>query len=132
MSQGGCMCGEIRFRAVGEPESVPYCHCGDCRRWSGAPVSLFVAFRVERVEFLLGELAVYESSPGVRRSFCERCGASLVYEDERLPGEVYVLIGAFDEPERFRPTEHSWVAHGYSGLEISDDLPRHGESARPR
>lgn len=126
------MCGDIRFRMVGEPESVPYCHCEDCRRWSGAPVSLFVAYRAERMEILRGEVAVYVSSPGVRRLFCGRCGASLVYEDERLPGEMYVSVGAFDEPERFRPTGHGWVAHGYSGLRITDDLPRSGESARPR
>jgi len=130
--EGGCMCGEVRFRVAEEPESVPYCHCGDCRRWSGAPVSLFVAYPVERFETLRGEAKIYQSSPGVRRSFCGRCGTSLYYEDERLPGEVYLAVGAFDEPDRFRPTGHSWFSRGYTGMEISDDLARHDESARPR
>lgn len=131
-SEGGCMCGEVRFRVAGEPESVPYCHCGDCRLWSGAPVSLFAAYPAERVEKLGGSATIYQSSPGVRRSFCGRCGTSLSYEDERLPGEVYLAAGAFDEPDRFRPTGHSWSSRGYAGMEISDDLPRRDESVRPR
>lgn len=126
------MCGEVRFRVVGEPASVPYCHCGDCRRWSGAPVSLFAAYPAERFETLRGEAGICQSSPGVRRSFCGLCGTSLSYKDERLPGEVYLLVGSFDEPDRFRPTGHGWFSRGYAGMEISDDLPRYEESVRPR
>jgi hypothetical protein len=43
--EGGCLCGAVRFVATGEPESVAWCHCQSCRKHSGAPVSVFAAFK---------------------------------------------------------------------------------------
>ncbi len=112
--------------------SVPYCHCKDCRRWSGAPVSVLVGYRVGQVEIKRGAPRVYESSPGVTRSFCGECGASLFYEDRRLPGEIYVAVGAFDEPERFEPDVHSWASQRLPWLDIEDGLLWKEKSSRPR
>lgn len=75
---------------------------------------------------------MYESAPGVRRSFCGDCGTPMFYEDERLPGEVYVAIGVFDDPASFEPREHSWISRKLPWLDVRDDLPRHDESSRPR
>lgn len=73
---------------------------------------VFTGYRVGEVE-VNGGPKVYDSSPGVHRSFCDGCGTSLFYEDEeeRLPGEVYVAVGVFDDPEPFEPEEHSWDSH---------------------
>ena len=38
---------------------------------------------------------------GVRRGFCARCGSTLTYETDALPGEIHVHIGALDRPEDF-------------------------------
>src|SRR6266700_3061027 len=43
--EGGCLCGAVRFVATGQPESVAWCHCESCRKHSGAPVSVLVAFK---------------------------------------------------------------------------------------
>jgi hypothetical protein len=43
--EGSCLCGAVRFVATGQPESVAWCHCESCRKHSGAPVSVFVAFK---------------------------------------------------------------------------------------
>jgi len=37
MSEGGCLCGAVRYRMVGAPLSSAICHCASCRRASGAP-----------------------------------------------------------------------------------------------
>jgi hypothetical protein len=42
--EGGRICGAVRFAATGQPKWVAWCHCQSCRRHSGAPVSVFVAF----------------------------------------------------------------------------------------
>jgi hypothetical protein len=68
-AEGGCRCGAVAFWVRAEPTVVVYCHCRDCRRSSGAPISLWVGYRSERVELTRAEPTVYESSPGIRRSF---------------------------------------------------------------
>lgn len=129
---GGCFCGAVRIRVVGPPNGVVYCHCDDCRRWSGAPVTVFAGCSTEQVRMLGDEPEVYDSSPGTRRSFCGSCGTSFSYEDERLPGEIYLAIGILDEPERFEPQRHSWFSRRMDWLQIEDELPRSEKSSRPR
>ena len=109
-----------------------YCHCRDCRKANGAPVSLFVGYLKEQTETERGTLRSYESSPGVRRSFCGDCGSPLSYEDERLPGEIHIPVGVFDDPEVFEPRAHSWASQQLSWFELGDDLHRHARSSSPR
>ena len=129
---GGCRCGAIRLRASGEPSSVIYCHCQDCRRSSGAPISLFAGYRADEVEIEQGTPKGYTSSPGVTRSFCAECGTPLSYEDEKLEGEIYLHVGIFDNPEPFEPEVHDWNSQKLSWLDLRDDLPRYKESSVPR
>jgi hypothetical protein len=132
LAVGGCRCGAIRVRARGQAAGVIYCHCSDCRRSSGAPVSLFVGYRTEQVDNERGMLKIYESSPGVSRCFCGDCGTPLSYQDERLPGEIYVPMGVFDVPEAFEPEMHDWVSQRIGWLDIRDGLPRYQRSSKPR
>ena len=71
---GGCMCGAVRYEAVGEALDIGYCHCHSCRRHTGAPVVTFVVFEADNVHFTGRERRIYESSPGVARAFCGQCG----------------------------------------------------------
>lgn len=151
--RGGCRCGTVRLTVGGEPDAVVYCHCGDCRRSNGAPLSLFVGYEVGRIEMSRGTPKVYESAPGVRRSFCGDCGTSMFYEDERLPGKVYISIGVFDAPESFEPEPtrgsprncRGWIsgticpgmkqaatpAEGNCGVPNSQDVHRTGHFPNP-
>lgn len=129
---GGCMCGAVRIRAVGEPTGVVYCHCRDCRASNGAPVSLFAGYRAGQVVWLRGGPKGYRSSANVVRSFCPECGTPLSYEDGGLPGQVYVPVGVFDAPEAFEPEVHDWVSRRIRWFNVRDDLPRHQESSVPR
>jgi hypothetical protein len=132
VARGGCRCGAVEVRAVGSPEVVLYCHCRDCRRSSGAPVSLFAGYRAGQVELPGGWPKDYESSPGIHRSFCGRCGTPISFEDEKLPGEVYLPVGVFDDPEAFEPEKHDWVSRRLRWFDVADGLTRHEESSIPR
>jgi hypothetical protein len=77
---GGCMCGAVRYEAVGKPIIVGYCHCNSCRRHTGAPVVTVVIFEQDRVKFTKDDRKIYNSSPGVGRGFCDQCGSSLTWE----------------------------------------------------
>ncbi len=102
--EGRCLCGDIRFRADGKPKWVLWCHCESCRRHSGAPASVFVSFADDTVVITQGEIAKYESSPGVERGFCSHCGSTLTCTNPKLPNETHFHIGAFERAAELAPT----------------------------
>jgi hypothetical protein len=128
---GGCRCGAVRFEASAEPFHISYCHCSDCRRATGAPVSAYVGFTAEQVAIDGRALKSYENGP-VTRSFCGVCGSPLTYTDARLENQIYFMLGAFDMPAYFRPTRHAYVREQLPFLHMPDGLPRHLKSSVPR
>ena len=128
--EGGCHCGEIRYEACGTPVYIPYCHCESCRRTSGAPVVLYVMFEKQDVRFTQGQRKLYESSPGVQRSFCSNCGTPLTWEavwGEKRVTEVHV--STLDDPEKVRPDRHVFYEERLSWFDLSDQLPRFNGSS---
>jgi hypothetical protein len=63
VARGGCRCGAVMVRTTGSPTVVVYCHCRDCRRSSGAPVSLFAGCRTEQVELPGGQPSDFYAPP---------------------------------------------------------------------
>ena len=120
--EGGCLCGAIRFVATGQPKGgVAWCHCYSCRRHSGAPVSVFVAYERTAYRVTKGEITKFESTPGkTQRGFCTRCGSTLTCETVGLPALTDFHVGAFDHPERFRPTRHIFPEEQLPWLIIAD------------
>src|SRR5262245_47441481 len=99
---GHCLCGAVQFEATGKPKWVRWCHCESCRRHSGAPSSVFVSFDDGAVSVTQGAITKYQSSPGVLRGFCARCGSTLTCANDRLPNETHYYVGAFDRSEERR------------------------------
>jgi hypothetical protein len=124
VSEGGCRCGSVRFRADGPPLFTAYCHCRSCRQQTGSPVTTYTGFPVNRVAFTRGLAAVYASSPGVERGFCRRCGTPLLYRSTRWPGEIHLFTCTFDEPAAFPPQSHVYFSEHVPGFDVRDDLPR--------
>jgi hypothetical protein len=123
---GRCLCGDVRFETRGEPLWVACCHCESCRRHTGAPLTTYVGFRREQVTFTPADPPCYESSPGVRRRFCPRCGTPMSYEADHYEGELHLHVSGFDHPERFEPQRHvAWSEH-LAWLKLDDGLPRKG------
>jgi len=108
--EGGCLCGAVRFTATGEPKGVYWCHCQSCRRHTGAPVSVFVAFEPRAYTVTRGEITKFDSSPGkTRRGFCGKCGSTLTCESLPEVTLTHFHIGAFDQAARLQPTKHYFV-----------------------
>lgn len=85
----------------------------------------WVAFRRDKFEISAGNPTADESSPGVVRTFCGRCGTSLTIADARFPDEIYVSVGSLDDAEKFPPEFHIWRSDRLSWLETSDSLQRY-------
>jgi hypothetical protein len=121
--KGSCLCGAVRLVATGEPLSVAWCHCQSCRKHSGAPVSVFVAFSHDAYRVTEGEITKFSSSPGRLRGFCARCGSTLTCEGESSP-EMHFHIGVFDEAARFEPTRHIFPDERLPWLHLAEDAGR--------
>jgi hypothetical protein len=103
---GGCLCGSLRYEAVGAPQYAGYCCCGDCRKASGSGFIPFVSFESSALRFT-GESRQFRS-PSFRgteavRNFCPNCG-SLVFGGEAGIDTSHTLYaGTLDDPSLFEP-----------------------------
>ena len=97
---GGCLCGDVRIVATGEPYRVGICHCLDCRKHHGALFHASAIFPEDAVT-IEGETRHYAG-----RHFCPRCGSSVFGRSE---DEVEVNLGALDAPNQFAPTYELWT-----------------------
>lgn len=97
---GGCLCGNIRLVAQGEPYRVGICHCLDCRKHHGALFYAAAVFPLDAVR-VEGETRQYQG-----RYFCPACGSSVF---ARSGDEIEVHLGTLDLPSQFEPTYENWT-----------------------
>lgn len=91
-----------------------------CRKQHGAACGSYAnvdasAFRYEKGAELVTH---YVSSPGVRRSFCSRCGSTLTWTSEQYPDIASFTLGTLDTP--------------FDGPVEKDLYPEHKPAWRPR
>lgn len=122
---GGCLCGQVRFRVTAQALDSGYCHCRMCQKNSGAPVVAWVIFPADGFRWIAGTPAVYASSARARRFFCSNCGSYMVFATEDSPAEVSVNTASFDDPSVFPPKMHIFVESRISWFNTADDLPRY-------
>jgi len=123
--EGGCQCGAVRYRVEGEPEHSAFCHCVDCRRSSGAPVTVWSAFPSARFRVVAGEARTYSSNGTAVRHFCGACGTGLWYVNEEvLPGLVDIQTATLDDPEALPPQAHIQVAERLTWMKAPETLPQ--------
>lgn len=128
---GGCLCGAVRYRVTGAPTATSLCHCESCRRATGGPSLAWVIFPEDQVEITEGMLAIYQSSPGVERGFCARCGTSLSYARANRPGLFDVTTASLDDPEAFPPDKEIWTEERPSWEAASPNLPQFDQFSTP-
>ena len=130
---GGCECRAVRYRIEGPAIRTVHCHCEMCRKGHGALFASHSRFSTDRFTLDAGADALrgYESSPGIRRSFCSACGSQLFFERVARPEIISITTGTLDAglvpghpPENER---HIFVAHKAPWEKISDDLPQNDE-----
>lgn len=124
LHHGGCLCGGVRYRVTGPLRAPLACHCGQCRRQSGHHV---VATQAKKSDLILERaetLAWFESSPGIKRGFCSRCGSLLFWQRE-ADERVAIMVGGLDQPTGLKLAGHIFIADKGDYYELPDDgLPR--------
>lgn len=125
---GGCLCGDVRYRIAGEPILSVACECRSCRRASAAPVVGWLHLRSDAVAFTAGAPVEFGSSPGVTRTFCGRCGTPLTYRTASYGPAIDVTTCSLDDPEAFPPVAHVWTSHRLGWLALADGLASFDEA----
>lgn len=128
-TEGGCLCGKVRYRSTGECVATSLCHCRSCRRASGAPSVAWVVFRSADFAFVGNPPARYNSSPGVERTFCRNCGTPLTYQRTSETETIDVTTATLDRPEAFAPTREIWLEDRLPWESLNAALPHYARSS---
>jgi hypothetical protein len=112
---------------------VAHCHCSMCRRAHGAAFVTWVGCAEDGFALESGadELRRYPSSAEATRASCGRCGAPLLFQSSRWPGQVHVTLASLDDPSGLEPQAHAyWNSRApwadWSGHELAQVEPAEG------
>src|SRR4051812_2881307 len=84
--KGSCYCGAVEIEMQGPPLDMGYCHCANCRKYSGAPVNAFVLWKIDSFKVTRGadSLGKFKSSEISDRRYCTKCGAHMMIDHPKL------------------------------------------------
>ncbi|MBV9964114.1 MAG: GFA family protein, partial [Alphaproteobacteria bacterium] len=111
-AEGGCQCGEIRYRLIGQPIFLGVCHCTDCKQQSGSAFGMSLRMRKADVELLQGAPKQWTARPDNGNPkicvFCGTCGTRLWNGPGPL-GNLSVKPGTLDDPSQLAPRYEGWT-----------------------
>ena len=105
--EGGCACGEVRYRLASDQLFTHCCHCLNCQRQTGSAFVINVLIETDRVELLAGDpqpVAVPRSGGKKQKIWrCTTCQVA-VFSQYTSPRVRFVRGGTLDDPSGSRPT----------------------------
>jgi hypothetical protein len=132
--EGGCVCGDVRYRTTGAPRRVSACACRWCQRRTGSALGVSVYFLKADIAFLQGQLQAYrltsDAGRWIETGFCVKCGTTVTWTLEFQPDLRGIAGGTFDPPtfwyelERFvfARSRPDWLAIP-PGIEVCQAMP---------
>lgn len=123
MITGGCLCGAVRYEIDGAGESASHCHCGMCRKASGAAFVTWLGVAHDHFRYTQGAPTSYRSSELASRNFCAACGSQLQFEYHGAHDHTHITVGSLDAPERITPARHIWINDRLPWADYEDGLP---------
>jgi hypothetical protein len=110
--EGGCSCGEIRYRLTASPLFVHCCHCLNCQRQTGSAFVINAIIESSCVELLAGEPGVVDvprDDGSVQRVYrCPDCQVA-VFSEYGRPYAKFVRAGTLDDPSAIEPDVHIYT-----------------------
>lgn len=108
---GGCDCGQVRYRMLTPPMFVHCCHCRWCQRGSGAAFALNAMIESDRLQ-ALGTPPEWVDTPtasgaGQQIARCPRCRTALWSHYAGAGALIaFVRVGTLDTPDALPPDIH--------------------------
>jgi hypothetical protein len=104
---GHCYCGNIQYKASGEPVIKVQCHCRECQYISGGSANVTIGMPAAGFKYTKGTPKQFKRTditPAVTREFCPDCGTQLVSKaPHALPDVMLIKVGTMDDPKQFSP-----------------------------
>jgi hypothetical protein len=122
---GSCLCRKVKIQVPDIFDWVGYCHCSECRKFSGSAFASAAGVDFEDFEITQGEefVAHYHKSEDTDLGFCSNCGSSLF--SKKLETKIYyILLGILDDPPAQKPASHIFVGSKAPWYEITDDISK--------
>ena len=101
--EGGCRCGQVRFRIAAPPVITMACHCTGCQRMSASAFSLSAAFASAAFLVIQGEPVIGGLHGPTRHFFCPRCMSWMFTRPDGFDAIVNVRVTMLDDPRPFPP-----------------------------
>lgn len=132
--EGGCRCGNLRFRITAAPLVTMACHCAGCQRMTASAFSLSVLLPKDGFEITKGEPVVGGLHGSPIHYFCAHCMSwTFTLFDEASPF-VNLRATMLDDATWFEPFMETcvteklpWVTtpavHGYDTFPAMEDYP---------
>jgi hypothetical protein len=124
--RGRCLCGAVTLTVHASTGDFVLCHCGQCRKASGAAFQAVLPAACDAVTIDDPQAMVreYRSSADKVRVFCGRCGSPLFSRRDGV-AMLRLRAGLFDDLAGRRPVAHIFAAGAAAWDSIADALPRH-------
>lgn len=120
---GGCQCGQLRYRVSGEPLRIGICYCSECQHHSGSAFSLNMILRVGDFTITRGTVKRFsrtaDSGRPVECAFCPDCGTRIFHVPSYLDNVVNVKPGTLDDASGLSPTIELFAARKPAWLSVS-------------
>lgn len=124
--QGGCACGEVRYRLASEPLFTHCCHCLSCQRQTGSAFVINLLIEADRVELLAGDpqpVDVPRDDGSTQRIFrCPTCQVA-VFSQYGRPEVRFVRGGTLDQPSSVEPDAHIFTRSKLPWITLPDSAP---------
>jgi len=123
--KGRCLCGAVTYEYEGPENWVGHCHCESCRRNTSSAFTTFMGVPNAAYRFTGVKPSVYQSSPGVRRLFCPKCGAPVAYDADKHADEIHFYLASLEDASGLEPTFHVFAGEKVPWVKLGDDLPKY-------
>jgi hypothetical protein len=124
--EGGCACGEIRYRLASDPLFVHCCHCLNCQRQTGSAFVINLLIEADRMELPAGEpvrVDVPRDDGSTQQIFrCPSCQVA-VFSVYGRPHVRFVRGGTLDDPTGIEPDVHIYTKSKVSWVTVPDSVP---------
>jgi hypothetical protein len=124
--EGGCACGEVRYRLTSDPLFVHCCHCLNCQLQTGSAFVINVLIETDRVELVAGEpqpVPVPRSGGKKQKIWrCPTCQIAVFSQYTRRQIR-FVRAGTLDDAASVSPDVHIFTRSKLPWVTLPDSVP---------